>query len=129
MLFSVRRRAARGATQNANYAWSHCISDWWNTTANSGSGNTGYTNPDNRRFDRGNCTTSATDRRHIFNLSAVAETPRFSNAALRAAGSGWRFSPILKILSGGFMSITSSTDIALNGIGSQRVNQISSNPY
>src|ERR1051325_5002875 len=127
MLVSVLRRPARGLTLSANYTWSHCISDWWNTTANSGSGNTGYTNPDNRRFDRGNCTSSATDRRHIFNLSAVAETPRFSISALRVAASGWRFSPILKVLSGGFMSITTSADVALNGIGNQRVNQVLGN--
>ena len=104
LLISIQRRAAQGVTVNANYTLSHCISDWWNTTANSGSGNTGFTNPDNRRFDRGNCTSSATDRRHIFNLSAVAEAPTFNNSILRGIGSNWRISPILKILSGSFMS-------------------------
>ena len=129
LLLSVQRRAARGVTVSANYTWSHCISDWWNTTANSGSGNTGYTNPDNRRSDRGNCTSSATDRRHIFNLSAVAETPQFTNKMLRAVGSNWRLSPIFKMLSGGYLSITTSSDIALSGIGNQRVNQILGDPY
>jgi len=129
LLLSIQRRAARGVTVNANYTLSHCISDWWNTTANSGSGNTGFTNPDNRRFDRGNCTSSATDRRHIFNLSAVAESPRFNNSILRVVGSNWRVSPIFKILSGSFMSITTSSDVALNGISGQRVNQMLASPY
>jgi Carboxypeptidase regulatory-like domain/TonB dependent receptor len=129
LLLAVQRRVAHGVTVNANHTWSHCISDPWQEAANSGSGNSGYTNPDNRRFDRGNCIGAATDRRHVFNLSAVAETPQFSNATWRAVGSGWRFSPIFKILSGGYLSVTTSTDVGLSGIGGQRVNQILADPY
>jgi hypothetical protein len=129
LLLSIQRRPVTGVTVSANYTWSHCISDWWNSTANSGSGTATYTNPDNRRFDRGNCYQSSTDRRHVFNLSSVAETPQFSNPTLRAIGSGWRFSPILKILSGAYMSVTTSSDAALSGIGNQRVNQVLADPY
>ena len=95
----------------------------------------GYTNPDNRRFDRGNCSVAATDRRHVFNLSALAQTPSFANPTLRAVASGWKFSPIFKILSGDYFSITTSNDQALNGLSglltnsSQRVNQILPDPY
>src|SRR5437867_8090293 len=91
--------------------------------------NDSWTNPENRRFDRGNCYAVASDRRHVFNLSAVAETPRFGNGALSAAASGWRFSPILKILSGGYLSVTTNQDRALNSMAGQRVNQILENPY
>jgi hypothetical protein len=129
LVMSVQRRPARGVTITSNYTWSHCISDWWNSTANSGNGNSSYTNPDNRSFDRGNCTNGATDRRHVFNLSAVAETPDFSNRTLHVLASGWRFSPILKVLSGDHFTVTTSTDVALNGVASQRVNQIMENPY
>ena len=129
LLLAVQRRASRGVTVNANYTWSHCISDPFQSTANSGSGNAGNTHPDNRRFDRGNCTASQTDRRHNFNLSAVAETPQFANPTLRIIGSGWRVSPILKILSGGFLSVTTSSDIALTGITGQHVNQVLGEPY
>ena len=97
LVLSVQRRAARGVAINGNYTWSHCISDPWQGTANSGNGSSGYSHPDDRRADRGNCTTSAQDRRHVVNLSAVAETPMFENLALRAIGSGWRLSPIFKI--------------------------------
>ena len=77
-------------------------------------------------MDRGNC---EADRRHVFNLSAVAETPRFSNSTLRAVGSAWRISPIFKILSGGYLNIITGPDVALTGIANQRVNQVLPNPY
>jgi hypothetical protein len=48
---------------------------------------------------------------------------------MRIAGSGWRFSPLLKILSGDYMSITTATDVALTDSVNQRVNQIQGTPY
>src|SRR5262249_43964065 len=68
-------------------------------------------------------------RRHLFNLSGVAETPVFSNSKLRAVGSGWRLSPILKILSGGYLSLSTTTDVALNGMSPQQVSQVLGDPY
>ena len=129
LLASVKRQAARGVTIDANYTWSHCISDPFAAFFSSGTGNAGYINPDNRRFDRGNCTTSSTDRRHVFNLTAVAETPRFSNANLRAVATGWRLSPILRLQSGGYLTVTTVNDVALNGQASQRVHQILPDVY
>jgi hypothetical protein len=129
LVLSVQRRAARGVTITSNYTWSHCISDSVTTnTGNSGNADGGYLNPQNRHMDRGNCDA---DRRHVFNLSAVAETPQFSNSTLRAVASAWRVSPIFKILSGGYVNIVTSSDIALTGIGigNQRVNQVLPNPY
>src|SRR5207237_2699282 len=64
ILVSIQRRATRGVTVNANYTWSHCISDPWGTSdAGSKLNFQGYTNPDNRRFDRGNCTIGTIDQR------------------------------------------------------------------
>jgi hypothetical protein len=94
--------------------------------------NTSWLDPSNRNFDRGNCGLAASDVRHVFNLSGVAETPQFSNGTLRKVASGWRFSPIFKILSGDHMSITTSQDRALSGTGGtspQRVNQVLGSPY
>src|SRR5262245_28546486 len=107
LLISLQRRAARGVTLNANYTWSHCITDhagdmYVNQTSS------GWTDPNNRSFDRGNCTIAATDRHSVLNLSAVAQTPQFSNPTLRAAASGWRFSPIFKVLSGDYLTVTTS---------------------
>jgi hypothetical protein len=129
MVVSVQRRATGGVTLNTNYTWSHCISDWWSPSANSSSGKTAWTNPDNRRFERGNCNQGASDRRHIFNLSAVVETPQFANRSLRIFASGWRLSPIFKLLSGDYMQVTTSTDVALNDVENQRVNLVMLNPY
>jgi hypothetical protein len=127
---SVQRRAAKGVTFNANYTLSHCISDPGGGTELVGNNNTtAYTNPDNRRFDRGNCAGSSTDIRHIFNLSGVAATPQFANRTLRALGSDWRFSPIFRLLSGDYLTVTTSQDRALTTTPTQRVNQLLANPY
>jgi len=128
LLLSVQRRAARGVTISSNYTWSHCITDWQNELGPI-SATDGYLDTNNRRSGRGNCTVAGSDRRQVFNLSGVAETPQFSNHTLRLLGSGWRLSPIFKILSGGYVTITTSQDRALNGVGNQRVNQLMLNPY
>src|SRR5689334_17853910 len=91
------------STMNANYTWSHCITDPGGDKEFNAGGIIPWLDPNNRHLDRGNCFVAATDRRHLFNLSAVAETPGFSNRTLRTIGSGWRFSPIFKIISGGYM--------------------------
>jgi hypothetical protein len=132
LVLSAQRRAARGLTVNANYTWSRCISDPFNYDTHGGFTGGGWTSGDNRSFDRGNCTGGtggAADRRHLFNLSAVAETPQFSNRTLRILGSGWRLSPIFKILSGDFMTVTTTQDRALSSIRGQRVNQVLVDPY
>src|SRR5438046_5348585 len=87
-----RNGAAKGVTFNTNYTWSHCIGPYvmlydasalWPYET--------YTNPNNRDADRGNCDS---DRRHIFNLTSVAETPQFSNRTMRLVATGWRLSGI-----------------------------------
>ena len=109
LILTAERRAARGVTISGNYTWSHCISDAGGQPAIQGTSAVGYTNPDNRRFDRGNCAGSSTDIRHIFNLSGVAATPQLANRTLRALGSGWRFSPIFRILSGDYLTVTTKS--------------------
>jgi len=127
LVLSLQRRAAKGVLITSNYTFSHCINDnVLNNTGNSGNADAGYLNPQNRNFDRGNCDA---DRRHIFNTSAVISSPQFSNSKLHMVASGWRLSPIFKVLSGGFFSATSTTDAALTAIASQRVNLINPNVY
>jgi hypothetical protein len=88
--------------------------------------NNTYTFPNDRNADYGNC---VSDRRHIFNLTAVAETPQFANPTLRMIGTGWRLSGIYRKSAGSPLNITAGTDRALNGVGSQRANQILDSPY
>jgi Carboxypeptidase regulatory-like domain len=128
LLLSVQRRAARGVTISSNYTWSHCIGDpnfvQFNTVAD-----TAYTNPLDRRADRGPCATTAQDRRHLFNLTAVAETPDFSNRTLHLLATGWKLSPILRISSGPALTVTNGTDVALNSVSGQRPNRTGANIY
>jgi hypothetical protein len=57
-----------------------------------------YQDPNDRRRDRGNC---EIDQRHSFNLTAVVETPQFTNRTLNMVGSGWRLSGIYRASSTG----------------------------
>ncbi|MBV9743761.1 MAG: TonB-dependent receptor, partial [Acidobacteriia bacterium] len=75
---SAEHRLSHHVSMLANYTWAHCIGDP-QTTELSGPI---YTNPSNRRFDRGNCT--AVDVRQNFNLSAVLQAPHFSSRAVQA---------------------------------------------
>ena len=89
----------------------------------------GLTDPNNRAYDRGNCSVTGDDRRHLFNVSSVLETPQFSNSSVRMLASGWRIAPLVRILSGNFMTITTAQDRSLNGSGNQRVDQVLGDPY
>ena len=127
MYLQLQKRLSRGTTILANYTWSHCISDLWNGNP----GNNGVSNatPGDRRFDRGACDDSgaqSTDQRHVFNLSAVAQVPKFSNNMLRLLASDWQFSPILKVKSGPYQTVNLGTDNLLNGEtgGYQRPNLV-----
>ena len=71
-LLSIQRRASRRITAGGNYTWAHCISDKADTNGTGPAAGTSYQDPNNRNFDRGNCDS---DRRHIFNVAAVAARP------------------------------------------------------
>jgi hypothetical protein len=123
LLLSAQRRAARGVTVSGNYTLSHCIGDS-NGTATPG--NSSYKDPDNRRLDRGNCDS---DRRHIFNLTAVAQTPRFASPTLRTVATGWRLSGLYRVSSGNWMTVVTGLDRQLSGQGTQRPNQVLDNAF
>jgi hypothetical protein len=127
MLLSIQRRAASGVNVGGNYTWSHCtgIAPTANAT---GRGTPGYLDPNNREFDRGNCQLS--DRRHLFNLTAVASTPQLDNPALRRLVSGWQLSGIYRISTGQFLTISTGLDRLLSGqAGNQRPVQVLGNPF
>jgi hypothetical protein len=134
MLLSVERRAARNLTFSANYTLSHCIGPFTPTQILKLSPDATYSKPNDRNFDRGNC---ISDRRQVFNLTAVAQTPQFSNQTLRKFASSWRFAPLYRVTSGQPIDVVSGVDQALNGVtlGSsnstlrQRPNLLSTNAY
>ncbi len=126
MLLSLQRQASRGVAVSGNYTWSHCIGDYADLNSIGPDQAETYTDPNNRRFDRGNCNS---DRRHIVNLTSVAETPQFSNATLRMLATGWRLSGIYKWSSGQPFTVINGLDRALTGIDNQRANQVLASPY
>jgi len=123
LLLSLQHRLASHFTVLANYTWSHCIADLVTTEL----GGPIYTNPNNRRTDRGAC--AGVDVRHNVNLSAVAESPHFSERWLRLLAGDWQLSVIGSAHSGNFFTVTTGVDNALTGIGGQRPNQVLANPY
>jgi hypothetical protein len=128
LVLAVQRRPAAGITLNANYTWSHCISDWWNSIANVQVGTTSWMTAD-RSHERGNCISGSADRRHVLNTSTVVEAPRFSNPALNAVASGWRLSTIFKVFSGSYLDIHTRRDPMLTGVQNQRIDQVLENVY
>ena len=123
LLLSVQHRRSKGVTVQGNYTWSHCIEDWGTTPQFQ---NNGQQVPGRRRLNRGNCDQ---DRRHNVNVSTVYETPRFANTTLRFIGTGWKISGILRLQSGGFLSVAPGTDRALTATGDQRADRVLSDPY
>ena len=127
MLLSVQRRRARGLTVSANYTLSHCIGDGVVTQPGSGG-----TTPGMRRYSRGNCgaVSLGGDRRHIFNLSTVVETPQFSSSVARLLASGWQVSGILKMMTGTSFTVTTGFDNTFTGTTDNgRAMQVLADPY
>jgi hypothetical protein len=113
LFLSAQKRVSRGLSAQANYTWSHCISDVYsdNPTA------AGVSRPDNRRAFRSNCL--GIDRRQLFGMNLVATTPQFSNPALRILASNWQVAPILSIRSAQFFTVYAGTDRALTTVQNQ----------
>jgi hypothetical protein len=125
LILSAEHRLSNHFSMLANYAWSHCIADP-QTTELSGPI---YTNPANRRFDRGNCPN--VDVRHNFNLSAVLQSPRYSSKVVQWFAGDWQLAPIMSLHSGSDFTVTTGVDNALTGVSTaaQRPNLLLANPY
>jgi hypothetical protein len=126
LYLSAQKRLSQGFSVLANYTWSHCIGDIFDTQTGA-QGASVAAIPGNRDAYRGNCGTS--DTRQLFNLSAVAQTPTFSNRALRLAVTGWEISPIVRITSAQEFTVTSGVDTALSAMPGQTPNLVNANPY
>ena len=122
MLLVAQRRMSNNFTALGNFTWSHCISDPETTEL---TGPT-YVNPGNRAQDHANC---SSDRRYLVNVSLVANSPHFSGHMLNMIAGGWALSTIVRYQSGNYATVTTGVDNALSGIGSQRPNQVLSNPF
>jgi len=94
MLLSIQRRLAQGLTFLGNYTFSHCIGVPQNYEL------TGVTHVESndRNVSIGDCLN--VDRRHILNISMVAQSPRFSERMLRVVASDWKLSVIANAQTG-----------------------------
>jgi hypothetical protein len=108
LLVSVQHRLSQGFSINGNFTWSHCLDD----------GEVGqdivpsFQNPSNPKADWGNCTF---DRRHIFNLSLVGQSPHFKNSWMEQILGNWTASGILTASSGPYTTVTDGSDVSLIG--------------
>jgi hypothetical protein len=134
LLLQVQKRFSKGVSAFANYTWSHCIGDLsiGDSTGNAGQG---LANPLNRNYDRSNCQSNeiggvfSADRRQIFNLNVVYQTPKLPNAWANALLSNWQVAGIYHYMSAYWISAYLSTDIALNGdSGNERPVQVLADP-
>jgi hypothetical protein len=110
VMFSIQNRPKKGFTTSANYTLSHCIGDYAGRS-DSGYGTSidqTYQDPNNRRKDRGNC---EFDSRNSFNLTALAESPKFSNHIASMFGSGWRLSGLYRAYDGGINASNASSGV------------------
>jgi len=125
MLLSLERRA-KAMTFTGNYTFSHCLGSQSDINSNGPPADETYTKPNVREFDHGNCDS---DRRQLFNMTAVAETPQFANAKLHTIASGWRLSGIYRFATGQPLSLLTGTDRALSGVTRQRPDQVLASVY
>ncbi|MBV9400617.1 MAG: TonB-dependent receptor [Bryobacterales bacterium] len=117
LLLSLNHRFSHSFSVLANYTLSHCFDQG---EANQDITNY-YQNPNNRRAEWASC---SFDRRQVFNLSAVTQSPKFSSAWVQRIAGGWQLSPIFTAYTGTPLNITDGTDISLTGIGLDRPNVI-----
>jgi carboxypeptidase family protein len=129
LLASLERRLAKGISANANYTWSHCIGPYsYGGQITKLAPDVTGTKPGNRDFDQGTCDS---DRRQLFNLTALVDTPQFANHTVRMLATGWKISGIYRFTSGTPLTILAGADRALTGVNqaAQRADQIAASGY
>jgi len=122
LLLKVQHRFSKHYTILGNYTYSHCISEG---DFQGDLGGPQTQNPFNRNAERGNC---GFDLRQIFNLTLIAQSPRFSNTFMNAAMGNWQISPIVTYHTGSWYAPYDGIDNSLSGVGLDRPDAIG-NPY
>ncbi|MDQ6678694.1 MAG: carboxypeptidase regulatory-like domain-containing protein [Acidobacteriota bacterium] len=114
--FNIEKRFAKGFSILANYTWSKMIDDF---------GNSGTTDPFNRRFDYG---TSNDDVPHVFHFSGVYQIPRLSlNRFAGAVVNGWGLTGLATWRAGFPFSVLSGVDNSFSGVGNDRADYLGGN--
>lgn len=108
-LATVQHRFRHDFSVQANYTYSHCLS---NGDFNGDLRQSYYMNQSNPRLEYGNCNF---DIRHIFNTSVVASSPFRGTGVMKWALGGWQVAPSLRILSGYPVNIVNGKDSLADG--------------
>jgi len=126
------QRRMRMLTLLANYTYSKALDDVPNGQGNAGVAAQSLsplpvTNPLRHQFDYGR---SDYDRAHVATISYVWNLPAFANANLleRETIGGWQLTGIIRRQSGQGFTATAGTDRSQTGLGTDRAEQILSNP-
>jgi hypothetical protein len=106
LLASVQHRLSNSFSINANYTWSHCLDDGevGQDIADS------FQNPANPKADWANC---GSDRRQIFNLSLVAQSPKLSSRWMNRVLGNWNGSGIFTASTGAYNNVSDGSDVSL----------------
>lgn len=118
LLASLQHRYSHNYTVRFNYTWSHCISE---TDFNIELTGPTYMNPNNLREDRGNCNQ---DVRHVLNGSFIATSSYHGGRITSFLLSGWKVAPLLRVMSGGSVNVTTGVDNSLTGVNLDRPNLV-----
>jgi Carboxypeptidase regulatory-like domain len=121
LLVSAQHRLSKNFSILANLTWSHCM-DQGEIGQDIGNA---FQNPANRKADWGPC---ASDRRKIFNLSMVVQSPRYESRVVQMLAGNWQASGIFTASSGGWLNVTDGVDQSLTGVGADRPDEIA-NPF
>jgi len=117
LMVKAERRFQQHYTVLTNYTYSHCISEW----DSNGDFGSYMQNPNDRNASRGNCSYNLL---HVFNLSLVAETPRFANRRTNWLVGNWQLSPIFSLHSGLWSYPLVGVDNSRSGTGIDRPNAV-----
>jgi hypothetical protein len=108
-MVTLQHRFRHGFTAQANYTFSHCLS---NGDFNGDLRQSYYSIQTNHRLDYGSCNF---DIRHNFNLSMVATSPFHGTGAMKWLLGGWQFAPSVRILSGYAVNVVNGKDSLADG--------------
>ena len=124
LILTARGRFGNLFNATANYTWAQCISDPY--TVGLGISGFQYTQPDNRRADRGKC---IAHRDKVFNFTVLAGVPVLDNRVAQALAGDWRIALSGRVMSGTWFNATTGLDRALSQTPNQRPLQVSENVY
>lgn len=119
VITAIQHRMSNNFSFLANYTWSKCMALGDNPGDIAGPF---FEHTDNRRLDRGPC---GFDVRHIFNTTIVARSNFHSLQGWKGVlANNWQVAPLIRILSGTPLNVTSGIDNSRTGIGLDRPNLI-----